>query len=69
LVLGIDSRGVIKCLNPETGEVRVVTDASPLGLGGWGGNTWMGLDAEDRPLVLSSPSVVAGVHVVYLKKP
>jgi hypothetical protein len=39
-------------------QLAVVADDLPFSLLGWLGNGWMGLDAEDRPLVTADRSTI-----------
>jgi eukaryotic-like serine/threonine-protein kinase len=60
----------IGCLRVEDGRATVLAGASTLGLAGWVNNVpWMGLDAEDRPLVAAAPGAATSILILYLEKP
>lgn len=67
-VCGLTPDHRIACLDVSSGEVEEVVDASTVELAEWVRFPWMGLDAEDRPLVVTSQGT-ASVQVVYWEAP
>lgn len=58
----------IACLSMASRQLTVMADDLPFPLLGWLGNAWMGLDAEDRPLVTADRSTI-GFYVLDWQAP
>jgi hypothetical protein len=48
----------IACFSMASRQLTVMADDLPFPLLSWLGNAWMGLDAEDRPLVTADRSTI-----------
>jgi hypothetical protein len=59
----------IQCLGVEDGKATVLADASSLGLATSMSVPWMGLDAQDRPLVTAAPGTALSVFILYWERP
>jgi hypothetical protein len=53
-------------MNVDEGRMSVLADTSTLDLAVWVGVPWMGLDAEDRPLVTAAagPQTTSTVYAL-----